>query len=192
MSEYSPETLQLPEGLQAFLEETGLPVPPVPLALLDSFDAMSDRWFATDAGPEPKPLRFPSDADGFFSSRFAGDRGFAGYGLAGRPFGTQYVIWALAEKTLEFAVSLPWGSAYGDPEAERRELDAAFRIGEVCAAGRPAEGRLAVLIGSDGIEWSLSTPGATLSGDDLDGLLTALENEAAAAEPVSAGAWLAV
>ena len=192
MSEYSPETLQLPEGLQAFLEETGLPVPPVPPELLDSFDAMSASWFATDAGPEPEPLRFLSDAAALFKARLFKDRGFAGYGLAGHPFGTPYVIWALAVKTLEFVVSLPWGAAYGDPEAERRELAAAFRIFEACQAARPAEGKLAVLIGSNGIEWSLSTSRSALSGDDLDGLLTALENEAASADPAAAGAWLAV
>lgn len=186
----TPETrqLQLPEGFLSFLETTALPMPPIPVECLDLLEAVTDVWFATSPQSIACAPLFLHD----LQTALDDNADYVGYGLIGHPFGTPYALLLICRRGLRLGVCLPWGGAYNDPQAERDNLTAALGIVELCLQAGPEAGSLEVLITGQGCEWRYCTETRELEGEDLDGLLTALEKEAETGEAVSPAQWLAV
>ena len=119
--------------------------------------------------------------------------GYAGFGLAGGGLQGMRVLFLLKEGPLRFGVSLPWNRAFGDPAQEREELEAAFRLAEVCLCRRPGDGVLRVFVNDLGCRWSFTGQGAESGGDDVDGLLDRLEvGEMVCGEDVPFSMWMRV
>ena len=85
------------------------------------------------------------------------------------------------------------GCAFGDPEDERAELAAAFRVAELCLRHIPATGSLCVFIGQDGCFWNRKDGGSERAGDTVASLLNELEEHGGAAEEaVPSYQWMRV
>lgn len=192
MADMKEETPRLPEGFKAFTEDTALPVPPIPLALVNRLQPMGDSWFETEFGSVPRVLHVLDDLDDFFEEKALANRDYAGFGLGGNPYSTPYAMYLQKTGTLELGLCLPWGGVYNDPESEKDDWEAALRIAEVCTAGKPEDGKLSVLVSSEGLFWQLKTKTLDLEGRGLDGLLTALEKVSESCAPVPFNDWLAV
>ena len=220
---------RLPEGFAEFLEDNGIPCPPVPLSALGMLDRTDDNFFATDMRSVSFVPLWPEDMDAVLDDRPGGQedaasvsaegagpesenaadlsassehapldgRGYVGFGLAGGGFQGQRVLFLMEEGALRFGLSLPWNRAFGDPEEEREELEAAFRLAEVCLCRRPGDGAgsgvLRVFVNDEGCRWSLTGEGAEREGDDVDGLLDCLEaGESGCGENVPFSMWMRV
>ncbi len=63
----------LPEGFLEFLEETGLPCPPLPLSCIERLEQRDEYFFATDMRPIGMRLDFPEDRDAMLEQWSAPD-----------------------------------------------------------------------------------------------------------------------
>lgn len=183
----------LPEGFSSFLEETTLPVPPIPLQLLPALEAFSDKWFSTDARQiRESSLLFLGDLESALGEDPDSPSDFVGYGLIGHRFGTPQVLYLLQHQGLRLGVCLPWGSVYTDSQAERDNLQAALQIMELCLQACPQKGHLDVLVSRSSCLWHYCSDTTDLEGEDLNGLLRALEIALEATESVPMCQWIAV
>ncbi len=216
------QNIRLPEGFSQFMEDTGLLLPPVPLWAVNWLEQTDDNFFATDMRPVQR-MDMPADMDALFeawphaeaSSRRGGEErpagegtgggsedapsatagfsGYAGFGIRGYGFQGRCATFLVETGGLRLGVSLPWGCAFGDPEDERAELAAAFRVAELCLRHIPATGRLCVFIGQDGCFWHRQDGGSERAGDTVDSLLNELEEHGGAAEEaVPSYQWMRV
>jgi hypothetical protein len=138
------------EAARLFLEQLGLPFPPMPQAWLDDLLELGPGHFATRTGLPG--LAEPGAWLARLRDRTLPDHvafGLGGHGLAGR-----VVVYALARGPLALLLQVPWGGAYDDPQVQageaRRVLDLA--AGLVAAPGLdrlPPGRRLVVIQGND-------------------------------------------
>lgn len=222
MTEY--QNIRLPEGFSQVLEETGLLLPPLPLAAVNRLEQVFENFFGTDRRMVNR-MDIPADMDavldaGPFPEKEAGDFSvqeseesaageetvedsedqpvgeenpagetaaedilrYAGFGLTG--YGLQGLRATLLVEAagLRFGVSLPWSRAFGNPEEERADLAAAFRLADLALRHIPSEGSLSVFIGPEGCLWSRKDGESVYEGDTVASLLDLWEEHAFAAE----------
>ena len=158
-------------------------------AVSDSGEDEDARAGANVGGSEEAAASAPSsDGDVPFY-----EGGYVGFGLAGGGLQGMRVLFLLKEGSFRFGVSLPWNRAFGDPAEEREDLEAAFRLAEVCLQSRPGSGELRVFVNDLGCRWSLTGEGAERGGDDVDGLLDCLETgDMRCEESVPFSMWMRV
>ena len=179
----------LPEGMAELLEE--IPQPPLPRDAVDRLTETADRFFATDARALP-PHRTALASLNFLFGEKSPEDGvhYLGLGLRGHGLQSWNLEYLLDAKNLRLALSLPWGNAYGDPEGERANAEAAFRLAHLCMAYRPADAFLTLFLSDDTLFWSLTREDATLKeGGSINGLLDALQ---APYEDINSRNWLPV
>lgn len=188
------------------------PVPFVPVlpgdmdAVLDAWSGRQESAEASDnasASGEDEDARAGAevvDSEEAAASALSSDGaapfyegGYVGFGLAGSGLQGMRVLFLLKEGSFRFGVSLPWNRAFGDPAEEREDLEAAFRLAEVCLQSRPGSGELRVFVNDLGCRWSLTGEGAERRGDDVDGLLDCLETgDVLCGESVPFSMWMRV
>lgn len=176
--------LRLPEGFAGMLEDNGLPLPPLPLEAVNELEQIDEWFFATD-GRELSELAglYLEELDALFGGPGApqgigeGPVRYLGCGLVGRGLQSWQFRYLLDAGRLRLGLSLPWGRAWGDPEAERLSLEAACRFIEVCQACLPRSGVLSVVLDAERCAWRLDTPEGEVrqQGEGLDALLDLMQ-----------------
>ena len=177
--------LRLPDGFTGMLVNNGLPLPPLPLEAINELEQTDECFFATD-GREPLSgltALYLEDLDVVFD-RFEtpqppGDGlvRYLGCGLIGEGLRNGQFRYLLDAGRLRFGLSLPWGGAWNDPEAERLSLEAACRFIEACQACLPRSGVLSVVLDAERCAWRLdSAEGEALQqGEGLYALLDLMQ-----------------
>ncbi len=172
----------LPSGLKEGLEVLALPcLPPVPLSALESLEEVAPFFFASDDRPVRR-MEYPEDRDALLDSP-EGEGGestgepsslpafrYAAFGLVGSGLQDTHFLYLLDVPGLRLGLSLPWGYAYGDSEAERDELAAALCLAEACQRNIPERGTLHVFFGPSSCLWEYSGS-APSQGEDAASLL---------------------
>ncbi len=179
----------LPEGLAELLE--AIPQPPLPKDAVARLNETAELFFATDARTLP-PHRTALGALNFLFGKKSPEDGmhYLGLGLRGHGLQSWSLEYLLDAKNLRLVISLPWGNAYGDPEKERANAEAAFQLAHLCLAYRPENAFLTLFLSDDTLFWSLTQGEETLKeGDSMDGLLDALQ---ASDEDINSRYWLPV
>ena len=179
----------LPEGMAELLEE--IPLPPLPRDAAGRLSEAGERFFATDARGLPPHRTAPGDLDFIFGEPFPkeGVR-YLGLGMRGHGLQSRRLEYLLDAGNLRAVLSLPWDRAYGDPEEERDNAEAAFRLAAVCMADAPEEGLLTVFLSESSLTWSITLDGETLKqGSSADSLLDALQ---VSGEDAGSRYWLPV
>lgn len=193
--------LRLPEGFAGMLEDNGLPLPPLPLEAINELEQTGEWFFATDAR-EPlsglSGLRL-EDLDGVFDSPAtphlgAGPVRYLGCGLIGEGLQSWQFRYLLDAGRLRLGLSLPWGGAWNDPEAERVSLEAACGFIEACQACMPQSGVLSVVLDAERCAWRLDNPeGETLQrGEGLHALLDLVQGLGSEPSGMSNVNWMRV
>ena len=102
---------------------------------------------------------------------------YLGCGLVGRGLQSWQFRYLLDAGRLRLGLSLPWGRAWGDPEAERLSLEAACRFIEACQACLPRSGVLSVVLDAERCAWRLDTSEGEVrqQGEGLDALLDLMQ-----------------
>lgn len=178
----------VPEGLKECLEILTLPCPPpVPLEELDLLEQTAPFFFATDSR-EVRRMDSPEDRDAILGRENGGEDGgtasmpasrYAGFGLAGTGLQNKHFVYLLDAPGLRIGLSLPWGLAYGEPEKERGDMEAALRIAHACQRNIAGIGALRVFLGRDLCAWEHEENGISCRGDDVASLLDHLTAHAA-------------
>ena len=166
------------------LEDNGLPLPPLPLEAINELEQTDEWFFATD-GRELSGLAglYLEGLDALFGGPGApqgigeGPVRYLGCGLVGRGLQSWQFRYLLDAGRLRLGLSLPWGRAWGDPEAERLSLEAACRFIEACQACLPRSGVLSVVLDAERCAWRLDTPEGEVrqQGEGLDALLDLMQ-----------------
>lgn len=177
--------LRLPEGFTGMLVDNGLPLPPLPLEAINELEQTDECFFATDGREPLSGLTglYLEDLDAVFDSSGTpqplGDGlvRYLGCGLIGEGLQNWQFRYLLDAGRLRFGLSLPWGGAWNDPEAERVSLEAACRFIETCQACLPQSGVLSVVLDAERCAWRLdSTEGEALQqGEGLYALLDLMQ-----------------
>ena len=160
-------TMTLPVEVLLWFEEGGLPLPPLPADLTGGLEPVDDFLYASEAPPEKNLLM-----------------GFAGHGMQSWRFEYRLRVPGLA-----FALSLPYGGAFSDREAEKESLGHGFTLARLCleAAGKGMSGLGPARLENGVLEVAYdeavcSSSYLTLDGEvlfegaDLDALLDILES----------------
>ena len=157
-------TMTLPVEVLLWFEEGGLPLPPLPADLTGGLEPVDDFLYASEAPPGKTLLM-----------------GFVGRGLQSWRFEYRLRVPGLA-----FALSLPYGGAFSDREAEKESLGHGFTLARLClkaaekGLARPGleNGLLEVIYDEDVCSSSYLAPGGEIlfEGADLDALLDILES----------------
>ena len=170
----------VPEGLKECLEILELPsLPPFPLEDLDWLEQRAPFFFATDSR-EVRRMDYPEDRDAILDRRNGDDEGdsigapasrYAGFGLVGTGLQDKHFVYLIDVSGLRLGLSLPWGLAYGEPEKERNDMEAALRIAHACQRNLADIGVLRVFLGKAQCVWEHEENGILCRGDDVASLL---------------------
>lgn len=182
------EKIEFQERLQEFLAENALPCPPIPLALFPFLQERGDNFFATDWYAISRPFLFMEDMAAFLEDlqneeTDIQENGYAAFGLSGYGLQSKYFNYFLYIKGLTLAVSLPWGLAYADPQAEQNELKAAYELIETSIKlaskqneqGQNNGGQLSLLINAGSCVWKWADESTVHEGNTLLSLVEFLE-----------------
>ncbi len=183
------------DDFKTFLKENQLPVPPLPLAALDTLIQTDEFFFATDRrdifaqntslsldlleilkvnaplppipGPDSQTLPFD----------------YCGCGLCGHGIQSWRFRYILLSPHLNVILSLPWGNAYNDPEEERDALERGLALVQVCQQQMPEQGCLFLTLDESACFWRMQDDeGQVLrDGTDLPRLMDELDGSAHAA-----------
>lgn len=178
----------VPEGLKECLEILALPCPPpFPLEDLGWLEQRAPFFFATDSR-EVRRMDYPEDRDSILDRRNGDEDGapienpasrYAGFGLVGAGLQDRHFVYLLDVPGLRLGLSLPWGLAYGEPEKERDDMEAALRLAHACQRSIADIGVLRVFLGRDQCVWEHEENGILCRGDDVASLLDHLTIHAA-------------
>lgn len=193
MNEYT-ENLELPEGLQEFLEQNAIPCPPIPLAVFPLLLERDENFFATNAYAFSGSFLFWEDLEdikealktqeekeaAFLKSlqeenEEDPERAYLGFGLFGYGLQSKSFQYLLHTKNLTFAFCLPWGLAYSDSAFEREELENVYETVTACLCCTAKEGHLSVLINADYCHWKWADENSVKEGSTIMSLLDFLE-----------------
>lgn len=177
--------LRLPEGFAGMLEDNGLPLPPLPLEAISELEQTDEWFFATDGREPLSELTglYLEDLDAVFDGSETpqpiGDGlvRYLGCGLIGEGLQSWQFRYLLDAGRLRLGLSLPWGGAWNDPEAERVSLEAACSFIEACQACPPQSGVLNVVLDAERCAWRLdNAEGEALQqGEGLYALLDLMQ-----------------
>jgi hypothetical protein len=166
----------VPEGLAQSLELLDLPcLPPLPLEYLDLLEETAPFFFATDSRDVWR-MDYPEDRDSILSPDMGDESAlpaprYVGFGLVGAGLQDKHFLYLLDVPGLRLGLSLPWGSAYGDPQKERVDLEAALRIAHACQRNITEFGTLRVFLAEDQCLWDYEENGVAQSGEGVASLL---------------------
>ena len=170
----------VPEGLKECLEILDLPcLPPFPLEDLDLLEQTAPLFFATDSR-DVRRMDYPDDRDAILDRKKADeDAGigrapaprYAGFGLVGTGLQDRHFVCLIDVPGLRLGLSLPWGLAYGEPEKERNDMEAALRIAHACQRSIADSGTLRVFLGKAQCVWEHEENGILCRGNDVASLL---------------------
>lgn len=184
------ENITFPEGLQEFLDDNAVECPPIPLALFPFLQERNANFFATSWNSISRPFLFMEDIENFLADEQEEsgmqEKDYAGFGLSGYGLQNKYFNYFLQIKGLTLAVSLPWGAAYADQQAEQDEFKAACELIEMCIKlasqseqGQDEQnqnkGQLSLLINAGSCQWKWVDENAVHEGDTLLSLVDFFE-----------------
>ena len=184
-------SLLLPEGFglpvlawvrDLFLEEHGLPLPPVPSELVDQIRALAPG-LVTSRDDELGPYYLRP----FLDELAKPPEPYILFGTAGHGVGAWAMHYYLVQQGLGLFIQLRFGGAYGDLERERSRVASTFAVAESVVLAprlrRLPEGQRLVVVASDlaGSRWGVVGPeGSALAttGDPLGDALQWLDDTA--------------
>ena len=188
--------LTLPEELLNWFKNDDLPLPPLPLDLAERLEDEGEFMFSTplETGAWP-PAEGPERA-GFAlfgleeegaartaemrPTELAPEAGFLRLGFMGHGLQSWRFHYLLRRPGFGFALELPYGGAFSDPDEEKAGLERGFNLARLCLqAAKADQGRNWYVLFSENIcrFRRLSPQGELLNeGEELGALLNLLES----------------
>jgi len=193
--------MELPETLLNWFNSGGLPLPPLPPDLAGRLEEEGELLFSSppEPGGWPPPPALGPERAGFALLGLPEDEpaaagapplepaeGFLRLGLLGQGLQSWRFHYLLRRPGFGFALELPYGGAFSDPELEKIELNRGFDLARLCLlAAKEDQGRgWYVLFSEDICRFRRLSPEGELlnEGEDLDALLSLLEKHGGAAQ----------